>query len=112
MPRPTAAQLAYGSATVVISTVAMLLLSRTTTGIGVAVIGVAALALGLLVAVTVPAPAKAGTTARAARTVQVNRTAALADHALPGDTPAGSSARLPVAHAGAEPRVGQHSLRR
>ncbi|MFF8829823.1 hypothetical protein [Streptomyces sp. NPDC015131] len=54
MPRPTAAQLAYGSATVVLATVAMLLLSRTTTGLGVALIGVAALALGVLVTVTVP----------------------------------------------------------
>ncbi|WP_073750643.1 hypothetical protein [Streptomyces sp. CB03234] len=57
MPRPTAPQLAYGSATVVFATVAMLLLSRTTTGLGVALIGVAALALGLLVAMTLPQPA-------------------------------------------------------
>ncbi|MFC8920608.1 hypothetical protein ACGF5F_12765 [Streptomyces sp. NPDC047821] len=57
MPRPTAAQLAYGSATVVFATVAMLLMSRTTTGLGVALIGVAALALGLLVATTLPVPA-------------------------------------------------------
>ncbi|MEV3992845.1 hypothetical protein AB0J57_28455 [Streptomyces sp. NPDC049837] len=57
MPRPTAAQLAYGSATVVFATVAMLLMSRTTTGLGVAMIGVAALALGLLVAMTLPLPA-------------------------------------------------------
>lgn len=54
MPRPTAAQLSYGSVTVVFSTLAMLLLSRTESGIGIAVIGTAALALGLLVAVTVP----------------------------------------------------------
>ncbi|MGW7367628.1 hypothetical protein ACWGI8_30460 [Streptomyces sp. NPDC054841] len=108
MPRPTAAQLAYGSATVVVSTVAMLLLSRTTTGIGVAVIGVAALALGLLVAVTVPLPAKA----KAARTVPVNPAAALAGPALTADASADSAARVPVTHAGAEPRVGEHSLRR
>ncbi|WP_336322939.1 hypothetical protein [Streptomyces lavendofoliae] len=57
MPRPTAAQLAYGSATVVFATVAMLLLSGTTTGLGVALIGVVALALGLLVAMTLPTPA-------------------------------------------------------
>ncbi|MGW2812824.1 hypothetical protein [Streptomyces sp. NPDC001415] len=56
MPRPTAAQLSYGSATVVFSTVAMLLLSRTESGVGVAVIVLAALLLGLLVAVTVPMP--------------------------------------------------------
>ncbi|MFD7260855.1 hypothetical protein [Streptomyces sp. NPDC059874] len=60
MPRPTAAQLAYGSATVIVSTIAMLLLSQTSTGLGVAVIAAAALALGLLVAVTVPAPKRRG----------------------------------------------------
>ncbi len=60
MPRPTAAQLAYGSATVVVSTIAMLLLSQTTTGLGVAVISAAALALGLLVALTVPLPRRRG----------------------------------------------------
>ncbi|MGW1936792.1 hypothetical protein [Streptomyces goshikiensis] len=60
MPRPTAAQLAYGSATVLVSTIAMLLLSQTSTGVGVAVICAAALALGLLVALTVPAPSRRG----------------------------------------------------
>ncbi|GGX89150.1 hypothetical protein [Streptomyces fructofermentans] len=56
MPRPTAAQLAYGSFTVIFSTLAMLLLSQTSSGPGVVVIALAALVLGLLVAVTVPAP--------------------------------------------------------
>ncbi|MGA5323621.1 hypothetical protein ACPCIU_24660 [Streptomyces seoulensis] len=56
MPRPTVAQLVYGSCTVVLSTVAMLALSQTSSGIGVAVIALAALALGLLVAMTVPLP--------------------------------------------------------
>ncbi|PWI18117.1 hypothetical protein DI272_31205 [Streptomyces sp. Act143] len=56
MPRPTAAQLAYGSFTVIFSTLAMLLLSQTSSGAGIAVIAVAALALGLLVAMTVPMP--------------------------------------------------------
>ncbi|MFD5447186.1 hypothetical protein ACWDTR_11765 [Streptomyces sp. NPDC003470] len=56
MPRPTAAQFAYGSCTVIVSTLAMLLLSRTSSGPGVAVVAVAALALGLLVAMTVPQP--------------------------------------------------------
>lgn len=60
MPRPTAAQLAYGSATVIVSTIAMLLLSQTSTGIGIAVISAAALALGLLVALTVPIPRRRG----------------------------------------------------
>lgn len=56
MPRPTAAQLAYGSCTVIFSTLAMLLLSRTSSGTGIAVIVLAALGLGLLVAMTVPLP--------------------------------------------------------
>ncbi|MFG3097055.1 hypothetical protein [Streptomyces sp. NPDC048202] len=56
MPRPTVAQLVYGSCTVVLSTVAMLALSQTQSGLGVAVIALAALALGLLVAMTVPLP--------------------------------------------------------
>ncbi|KAB1141907.1 hypothetical protein F7R91_30910 [Streptomyces luteolifulvus] len=56
MPRPTAAQLAYGSCTVIFSTLAMLLLSQTSSGVGIAVIAVSALALGLLVAMTVPLP--------------------------------------------------------
>ncbi|ARP70443.1 hypothetical protein LK07_12365 [Streptomyces pluripotens] len=56
MPRPTAAQLAYGSCTVILSTFAMLLLSRASTGLGIAVIAVSALTLGLLVAMTAPLP--------------------------------------------------------
>ncbi|MEU6220204.1 hypothetical protein ABZ845_22210 [Streptomyces sp. NPDC047022] len=59
MPRPNAAQLAYGSCTVIFSTLAMLLLSQTTSGVGIAVIALAALALGLLVAMTVPLPKSA-----------------------------------------------------
>ncbi|MEU6808340.1 hypothetical protein ABZ920_04905 [Streptomyces sp. NPDC046831] len=56
MPRPTAAQLAYGCCTVLLSTLAMLLLSQTSSGLWIAVIAVAALGLGLLVALTVPLP--------------------------------------------------------
>ncbi|MFI0811338.1 hypothetical protein [Streptomyces echinatus] len=63
MPRPTAAQLAYGSCTVIFSTLAMLLLSETSSGVGIVVIALSALALGLLVAWTVPVPV--------ARTAQV-----------------------------------------
>jgi len=55
MPRPTPAQFAYGSVTVVCSTLAMLLLSGSPSGTGVAVIAVVALVLGLLVALSVPA---------------------------------------------------------
>ena len=58
MPRPNAAQLAYGSCTVIFSTLAMLLLSQTSSGPGIAVIALSALALGLLVAMTVPVPKK------------------------------------------------------
>ncbi|GHA41276.1 hypothetical protein GCM10010372_46790 [Streptomyces tauricus] len=56
MPRPTAAQLAYGSCTVLLSTLAMLLLSQTSSGLGVVIIALSALVLGLLVAMTVPVP--------------------------------------------------------
>lgn len=55
MPRPTAAQYSYGSATVVFSALAMLLLFRTESGIGVAAVGTAAMVLGLLVAMALPA---------------------------------------------------------
>ncbi|OIJ67652.1 hypothetical protein [Streptomyces mangrovisoli] len=64
MPRPTAAQLAYGSCTVILSTLAMLLLSQTSSGVGIAVIALAALGLGLLVAMTVPQPKSRGLVAR------------------------------------------------
>jgi hypothetical protein len=71
MPRPTAAQLAYGSCTVILSTLAMLLLSQTSSPAGIALVAVAALALGLLVALTVPVrraprPASASAAARPA----------------------------------------------
>jgi hypothetical protein len=63
LPRPTVAQLAYGSCTVVLSTLAMLLLSRASSGPAIAVVAVAALALGLLVAMTVPGPRPSARTA-------------------------------------------------
>lgn len=59
MPRPTPAQFAYGSVTVICSTLAMLLLSRAPSGPGVAVIAVVALVLGVLVALTAPGTSKA-----------------------------------------------------
>lgn len=61
MPRPTVAQLSYGSATVICSTLAMLLLSQASSPPGIAVIALAALGLGLLVAWTVPWPKPAST---------------------------------------------------
>ncbi|MFC8896893.1 hypothetical protein [Streptomyces cinereoruber] len=54
MQRPNAAQLTYGSATVVLATVALLLLSGTTTLPGIAAVCAAGLLLGVLVAVTMP----------------------------------------------------------
>lgn len=64
MPRPNAAQLAYGSCTVILSTLAMLLLSQASSVLGITVIALAALALGVLVAVTVPLPRSAPAAAR------------------------------------------------
>ncbi len=55
MPRPNPAQLAYGSATVILSALVMLLVTQARSGAGIAVVASAALALGLTVAVTVPA---------------------------------------------------------
>ncbi|MFE4645450.1 hypothetical protein [Streptomyces sp. NPDC056730] len=100
MPRPTAAQLAYGTATVVCSTLVMLLLSGTTAGLGIAVIGIAALSLGLLVALSLPANSRAAT----ARTAPAPRSA------TPSATPPATSAQLPGQRG--EARVGQPSLRR
>jgi hypothetical protein len=92
MPRPTAAQLAYGSATVVVSTLAMLLLSQTRTGVGVAVITASALLLGLLVAVT------AGMPKRAARRARTSPAPALAQEAGGARTPEPRPAEHPVHH--------------
>ncbi|GGO55895.1 hypothetical protein GCM10012287_48220 [Streptomyces daqingensis] len=70
MPRPTPAQFAYGSVTVICSTLAMLLLSKSPSGAGVAVIAVAALSLGVLVALTAPGTAKSRRPQGAASTEQ------------------------------------------
>ncbi|WP_405617479.1 hypothetical protein [Streptomyces sp. NBC_01508] len=59
MPRLTAAQLAYGSATVVLATLSMLLLSGVTSVVGIAVIALVALCLGLLVSVKAAHPVRA-----------------------------------------------------
>ncbi|MFI1971689.1 hypothetical protein BLA24_19635 [Streptomyces cinnamoneus] len=93
MPRPTPAQIAYGSATVVISTVALLLLSPTVSGGTAAVVALAALALGLAVAFAVPrrqaraAARPAGrpaTPARAAAPVGRAATHAVGEHSVHG----------------------------
>ncbi len=88
MPRPTAAQLAYGSCTVIFSTLAMLLLSQTSSGLGITVIAVSALLLGLLVAMTVPMPKKS-------RVVAVSRPAE--EHAqrpVPASVASGASEQV------------------
>ncbi|MEU1091430.1 hypothetical protein ABZ401_32265 [Streptomyces sp. NPDC005892] len=59
MPRPTAAQLAYGCATVVLVTLALLLASGASSSATVGVVCLAALAMGVLVAVTAPTPRRA-----------------------------------------------------
>ena len=105
MPRPTAAQLAYGSATVVFSTLAMLLLTRTTNGLAVAAIGVASMMLGLVVAMALPM----GRAAQAART-KTARTARATRAAASGHTSGDLTTRLPAPRA--EARVGEHSLHR
>ncbi|MDX3233294.1 hypothetical protein [Streptomyces sp. ME19-01-6] len=118
MPRPTPAQFIYGSATVVFSTFAMLLLSQTRSGLGVTVIAVAGLALGLLVAVTVPMPGtpRAGraAAARTNRTVPVRPRSARSavGVTLPAEPRTPAPAHAP-AHTHAEPmepRVSEHSL--
>lgn len=104
MPRPTAAQLSYGSVTVVFSTLAMLLLSRTSSDLGIAVIAAAGLALGLLVAVTVPAPPRR-------RTATEEAAASAHQEARSGAGPEGHvQSTIPAARTSA--RVGEHSLRR
>lgn len=106
MTRPSAAQLTYGSVTVVFSTLAMLLLSRTTSGIGVGIIGICALGVGLLVAVTVPLPGRAK--AKAATTVCTTASS----QAGTDQVAATVEARLPAPRPGARrtERVGEHSL--
>ncbi|MET9884832.1 hypothetical protein ABZZ20_17195 [Streptomyces sp. NPDC006430] len=94
MPRPTAAQLLYGSATVVVSTIAMLLLSQTSTGLGVAVITTAALALGLLVALTAAVPRRRGRhAAPAGSPADAPGVADITPDPVPADAP--TAARVP-----------------
>ncbi|MDI6408314.1 hypothetical protein QLX52_05610 [Streptomyces albus] len=103
MPRPSPAQLAYGSVTVVCSTLAMLL-SQTRSGGWIVVIVCTALALGLFVAVTAPTAhanlrrrRAAGAAARAASgaaSPSPARAEALPRHtAAPSATPAGLASR-------------------
>ncbi|MFF8964239.1 hypothetical protein ACF1BK_16025 [Streptomyces globisporus] len=113
MPRPTAAQFAYGSATVVATTLALLLLFRTESGVGVAAVGATALALGLLVALRLPRPGHP--TAEGAGRTATDRAAARTHHALEG---IGARERVPAARSSERPsgrssaRTDEHSLRR
>ncbi|MCW2874511.1 hypothetical protein [Actinacidiphila oryziradicis] len=95
MPRPTPAQLVYGSATVVLSTLAMLLLSEVRSGAGVVIIAAAGLLLGVLVAVSVTIPLTARPKSRTSAT-------SVSPPAAPG----------PMPPPRARPRVREHSLRR
>ncbi|MDT9689289.1 hypothetical protein Q5762_13255 [Streptomyces sp. P9(2023)] len=99
MPRPNAAQLAYGSATVVFSTVALLLLSRTTNALGVVVISAAGLLLGVLVTTTMPATRR--TTPDPVTPVPP----------VPQEAPRTDEIRVPAVRvgAGAETRIGSNS---
>lgn len=96
MPRPTTAQFGYGSLAVVLSTLAMLLLSEVRSGPGVAVIAVAGLAVGLLVAMTVPMHRTATATAAAPAV---------------DDEPGRPSSVTPLPLPRPEPRTGGHTLR-
>src|SRR4051794_8779292 len=96
MPRPTAAEIAYGSATVVFSTLAMLLFSQTRSGIGITICALAGLAIGLLVALRVQGPRRA------------SRIVATGGRSRAG---VGQGARTtrPRAQVGTAPRVEEHS---
>ncbi|MFF7195595.1 hypothetical protein ACIOC1_29040 [Streptomyces sp. NPDC088197] len=114
MPRPTTAQLAYGSLTVVLSTFAMLLLSDARSGVGVAVICAAGLILGLLVAVTVTLPFVARV--RSAQARPSASTGSTVPAAESGAQPSPAQRPLPRAAGGRgvreSSRVGEASLRR
>ncbi|MDX3375245.1 hypothetical protein ACIRFF_29465 [Streptomyces cyaneofuscatus] len=108
MPRPTAAQLVYGSATVICTTLALLLLSGTESGIGVGLAAVTALALGLLVAVRLPQPRQTAPARTAHPHHTAHASAAPAHHALDG---LGARERVPAARSSQQANR-QHSLRR
>lgn len=89
MPRPTPAQLVYGSAVILCATPAMLLAIPEQSGLGAVLIAIVALALGTLVAVASPATGQA-------KRGQRQRIAS----------------PLMTRSSGAEPRLQQTSLRR
>ncbi|MFD4025654.1 hypothetical protein ACFWRV_19375 [Streptomyces sp. NPDC058576] len=107
MPRPTAAQFAYGSATVVVTTLALLLLFRTESGVGVAAVGTIALALGLLVALRLPLPRHRAADGAGQSATDLASAAARTQHALEG---IGARERVTAGRSSA--RADEHSLRR
>jgi hypothetical protein len=97
MPRPTTAQVAYGSLTVVLSTLAMLLLSDAHSGAAVVALAAAGLVLGVLVAAALsPSP-------------QSRRTAGPAAGPVAPPAPSRSLPRARMGRA-AEARVSEHSV--
>lgn len=104
MPRPTPAQFAYGSVTVICSALAMLLLSQTSSGPWLAAIAVAATALGVFVALTAPTLHLTRRTVAARRTPQQQQArvaepansapSASVSQPLQVSRPAGSSRRM------------------
>ncbi|CAM5343369.1 hypothetical protein GCM10010329_35960 [Streptomyces spiroverticillatus] len=110
VPAPTVAQCTYGALTTVFSTLAMLLLSQTTSGGWVAVIACAALALGVLVAMTVPMPATRR--ARNARETARTTVAGPAAVSAPAACETYDEVRVPGPRARTSVgSVGEHSLR-
>ncbi|MFE0879149.1 hypothetical protein ACFW4X_30455 [Streptomyces smyrnaeus] len=99
MPRPNPAQLVYGSATVMCSTLAMLLISGARSGPWIALIAFAALVLGLLVALTVPSARSTRAGRRAVGSV-IAAAGSPRPEAQPAPVPAQHAASAPAATAG------------
>jgi hypothetical protein len=88
MPRPTRPQVFYGSATVVFSTLTMLLLSEARSTGAVLAVVIAGLTLGMLVAVMADTPLSAQARSRAGqRRSQVPATTAVPRAHVPAATP-------------------------
>ncbi|MEV0780426.1 hypothetical protein ACIBLA_25125 [Streptomyces sp. NPDC050433] len=98
MPRPTAAQLAYGSATVVLATLAMLLLSGVTSVVGIAVIALVALCLGLLVSVKAvqPSRSKVAPPVGTSRTDHATTASVASAPGRPAGSPSAAGTRVPA----------------
>lgn len=109
MPRPTIAQVAYGSLTVVLTTVALLLATDARSGAAVAGLAAAGLLAGLLMAVALaPRAHRAG----AAPAGPAGREAAAGTGAGRESVPARMSVPRSRVSTSAETRVTEHSLRR